>query len=83
VLGAVTPADLGRASGVSNTLQRFGGAFGIAIAAAVFAAFGQLGPPAAVVAGYRPELAVSAGLSLLGAGGPPPRPAASRKPPAR
>jgi EmrB/QacA subfamily drug resistance transporter len=66
-LGAVTPADLGRASGVSNTLQRFGGAFGIAIAAAVFAAFGQLGPPAAVVAGYRPALAVSAGLSLLGA----------------
>jgi EmrB/QacA subfamily drug resistance transporter len=67
VLGAVTPADLGRASGVNNTLQRFGGAFGIAIAAAVFTAFGQLGPPAAVVAGYRPALAVSAGLSLLGA----------------
>jgi EmrB/QacA subfamily drug resistance transporter len=66
-LGAVTSADLGRASGVSNTLQRFGGAFGIAIAAAVFTAFGQLGPPAAVVAGYRPALAVSAGLSLLGA----------------
>jgi EmrB/QacA subfamily drug resistance transporter len=66
VLGAVTPADLGRASGVSTTFQRFGGAFGIAIAAAVFAAFGRLGPPAAMVAGYRPALAVSAGLSLLG-----------------
>lgn len=66
-LGAVAPADAGRASGVNNTLQRFGGAFGIAVAAAVFSAHGALGSPAGVVAGYRPALAVSALLSLLGA----------------
>lgn len=66
-LGAVPPADIGRASGVNNTFQRFGGAFGVAIAAAVFTAYGHLGSPASVVSGYRPALAVSAGLSLLGA----------------
>src|SRR5712692_5181261 len=40
-LGAVPPADMGRASGVNNTLQRFGGALGVAIATAVFTAYGQ------------------------------------------
>ncbi len=33
-LGAVAPQDIGRASGVNNTLQRFGGAFGVAPVAA-------------------------------------------------
>lgn len=66
-LGAVPRADTGRASGVNNTLQRFGGAFGVAAATAVFSAYGHLGSPAAVISGYRPALAVSAGLSLLGA----------------
>jgi EmrB/QacA subfamily drug resistance transporter len=67
-LGAVAPPDMGRASGVNNTLQRFGGAFGVAVAAAVFSAHGQLGSPAGMTAGFRPALAVSALLSLLGAG---------------
>jgi EmrB/QacA subfamily drug resistance transporter len=66
-LGAVPPADLGKASGVTNTLQRFGGVFGVAAVAAVFAAHGHLGTPASVTAGFRPALAVSAGLSALGA----------------
>jgi EmrB/QacA subfamily drug resistance transporter len=67
VLGAVAPADLGKASGVSNTVQRFGGAFGIALAATVFSANGRLGDPAGFVAGFRPALGVAAGLSVLGA----------------
>jgi EmrB/QacA subfamily drug resistance transporter len=67
-LGSVPPPDVGRASGVNSTLQRFGGAFGIAVTAAVFTAQGQLGSPAGVVAGFRPALAVSALLSLAGAG---------------
>jgi len=67
-LGAVAPQDIGRASGVNNTLQRFGGAFGVAVAAAVFSAHGRLGSPAGMTAGFRPALAVSALLSLLGAG---------------
>jgi EmrB/QacA subfamily drug resistance transporter len=66
-LGAVGPADTGRASGVFNTLQRFGGAFGIAVATAVFSAHGHLGSAASVTSGYRPALAVAAVLSLLGA----------------
>jgi EmrB/QacA subfamily drug resistance transporter len=66
-LGAVAPGDVGRASGVSNTMQRFGGAFGIALASAVFAAHGHLGSAVSFTAGYRPAMVVSAGLSLAGA----------------
>jgi MFS family permease len=67
VLSAVAPRDLGKASGVNSTLQRFGSAFAIAIAAAVFTANGHLGTPASFTAGFRPALAVVAGLSVLGA----------------
>jgi len=66
LLSAVAPPDMGKASGVNNTLQRFGGAFGVAMVSAVFAANGHLGSPAAVTAGFRPALAVSAALSALG-----------------
>jgi hypothetical protein len=52
---------------VNNTLQRFGGVFGVAVVTAVFTATGHLGSPEAVAAGFRPALAVSAGLSVLGA----------------
>ena len=65
-LGAVAPADMGKASGANSTFQRFGGAFGIAIAAAVFTANGHLGTAASFAAGFRPALAVVAGLSVLG-----------------
>jgi MFS family permease len=66
LLSAVAPPDVGKASGVNNTLQRFGGAFGVAVASAVFAANGHLGSAVAVTAGFRPALAVSASLSALG-----------------
>lgn len=66
-LGAVPPADLGTASGVQNTLQRFGAVFGVAIVTAVFAASGELGSAAGLASGVRPALAASAGLSLAGA----------------
>ena len=66
-LGAVPPSDVGRASGVGNTTQRFGAAFGIALVTAVFAANGHLGSVASFSAGYRPAMFVSAGISLLGA----------------
>jgi MFS family permease len=66
-MSAVAPADMGKASGVLNTLQRFGSAFAIAVVSAVFAANGHFGSPASVVAGFRPAFAVAAGLSLLGA----------------
>ncbi|HEX9353029.1 MAG TPA: DHA2 family efflux MFS transporter permease subunit [Streptosporangiaceae bacterium] len=67
VLSAVTPSEMGKASGISNMMQRFGAVFAIAIASSVFAANGHLGSPAGVTDGFRPAMAVSAALSLLGA----------------
>ena len=67
LVSAVRPHEIGKASGVSTTLQRFGSAFAIAVAAAVFAANGRIGTPASFDAGFRPALAVIAGLSILGA----------------
>ena len=66
-LGAVSPQDIGKASGVINMLQRFGAAFAIAIVAAVFAANGHLGSAVSVSAGFRPATAVVASMSVLGA----------------
>ena len=66
-LSAVAPAEMGKASGANSMLQRFGGAFGIAAATAVFAAHGHLGTAAAFTSGFRPALALAAGLSLVGA----------------
>ena len=67
-LSAVPPADIGRASGANGTFQRFGGAFGIAVATAVFAAQGQLATPAGFTAGMRAALLAAALLALVGAG---------------
>ncbi len=66
-LSAVSPEELGKASGVSNTLQRFGPVFGVAIVTAVFDAKGSLAGHAAITHGFRPALVVAAGFSLLGA----------------
>src|SRR5216684_3118662 len=66
-MSSVAPAEMGKASGVLNTMQRFGSAFAIAVVSAVFAANGHFGSPASVVAGFRPAFAVASGLSLLGA----------------
>jgi hypothetical protein len=66
VLSAVPPADLGRASAVNNISQRFGTAFGIAAATAVFLAKGSLGTTEAFTAGMRPALFTPAGLAILG-----------------
>ena len=66
-LSAVPAPDIGTASGVQNTLQRFGAVFGVAIVSAIFSASGHLGSAAGVLSGVRPALAASAGLSLLGA----------------
>jgi EmrB/QacA subfamily drug resistance transporter len=66
VLSAVAPEEMGKASGVNTMLQRFGTVFAVAIAAAVFTAYGHLGSPASVTAGFKPALGVCAALSLLG-----------------
>jgi len=66
-LSAVAPHDVGRASGVNSTMQRFGSAFAIAVASAVFTANGHFGTAASFTAGFNPALEVSAALSVLGA----------------
>ena len=77
-LSAVPPADMGRASGANGRFQRFGAAFGIAVATVVFAAHGQLATPGGFTAGMRAALLGAALLALAGAGaalaaGAPPR----------
>ena len=65
VLNAVTPREMGKASGINYMAQRLGGVFAIAISTAVFTAHGHLGTPASVTAGFKPALAACAGFALL------------------
>jgi EmrB/QacA subfamily drug resistance transporter len=67
VVSAVGPRDMGKASGVNSTLQRFGSAFGVATVTAVFAASGSLADAASFTAGLQPALAAAALLSFFGA----------------
>src|SRR5260221_2655503 len=55
-LSAVPPSDIGKASGVNSTLQRFGSVFAVAVASAVFVAFGKLGAVDTLLSGIRPAL---------------------------
>jgi EmrB/QacA subfamily drug resistance transporter len=67
VMNAVTPADLGKASGTYMTMRQLGGVFGLAIAAAVFTGAGSYASPAAFADGFVPALTVAAALSAGGA----------------
>lgn len=66
VVGTSAPADIGKASGAFSTMRQLGGAFGVAIPATVFAAAGSYASASAFVDGFRPALAVVAGLSAIG-----------------
>jgi EmrB/QacA subfamily drug resistance transporter len=67
VLGAVSPGDLGKASGTFNMLRFLGGMLGIAIVVAAFSATGNTASPQAFTAGFSAAMATGAVLSLLGA----------------
>jgi hypothetical protein len=67
VVGSVPRADIGKASGSFTMMRQLGGAFGVAIAAAVFAAAGRYTSAAAFSAGFAPAIAAAAGLALAGA----------------
>jgi EmrB/QacA subfamily drug resistance transporter len=67
VLNAVAPSELGKASGINYMMQRLGPAVAIAVASAVFAAYGHLATPASVTDGFKPALAACAGFALLAA----------------
>jgi EmrB/QacA subfamily drug resistance transporter len=66
-IGAVRREAIGTASGVYNAMRQVGGAFGIAIASAVFAAAGGFTSPAAVSHGVRMALFVTAAIAAAGA----------------
>jgi predicted MFS family arabinose efflux permease len=65
VLGAVAPADLGKASGTFGTARQLGGAFGVAILVAVFAASGGYASAQAFADGFAAASAGAAGLAAL------------------
>jgi EmrB/QacA subfamily drug resistance transporter len=67
VVGAVAPRDIGVASGAFSTMRQLGGAFGLAIAVAVFTGTGDDASPAGFSAGTAPAMAALALLALLGA----------------
>jgi EmrB/QacA subfamily drug resistance transporter len=67
VMGAVEPSQLGTASGVFNTVLRFGGVLGLAIAVTAFSAAGGYGSPQAFSDGFTAAFAGSAALALAGA----------------
>jgi MFS family permease len=66
-LGAVAVEEIGKASGIVNTLRFLGGAFGVAIIAAVFARRGSFGSPQAFTDGFGPAIGGAAALALVGA----------------
>ncbi|MFJ1561808.1 MFS transporter [Streptomyces mirabilis] len=84
VVSTSTPADIGKASGAYSTMRQLGGAFGVAITAAVFAATGGYASAAAFSDGFRPAMAVAAGFgvaaTLAGTLLPSPRRPALRAP---
>lgn len=67
VFGAVAAGEIGKASGMFNMLRFLGGAFGVAILVAGFAATGSLASPEAFGAGFRTAIEIAAGLSLAAA----------------
>ncbi|WP_446041987.1 DHA2 family efflux MFS transporter permease subunit [Streptomyces sp. SID1121] len=67
VMSSVRPAEQGIASGANNALREVGGALGIAILGAVFAAQGGYESPQSFADGTVPALWMGAGVVALGA----------------
>jgi hypothetical protein len=67
VVSSVPLGDIGKATGVFSTMRQLGGAFGVAILAAVFAAAGSYASPAAFSSGFAPATFAAAGLALAAA----------------
>ena len=67
VISAVPREAIGKASGAFNMLRQLGGAFGIAVLAAVFAAKGSYESPKAFSDGFGPAIGVAAAFSLAAA----------------
>jgi EmrB/QacA subfamily drug resistance transporter len=80
VTSNVAPADIGTASGAFTTMRQLGGAFGVAVLGAAFAATGSYATPGAFSHGFVTAFCVAAGIALAGtvAGTILPSPDASR-----
>jgi EmrB/QacA subfamily drug resistance transporter len=66
VLASVPLTEAGVASGTNSTLREFGGVFGVAVLAAVFARSGVYTSPQIFIDGFSAALWVGAGLSVVG-----------------
>jgi len=66
-IGAVRREAFGAASGVYNAMRQVGGAFGVAIASAVFTVAGSFASPTSVSHGVRAALLAAAGIAAVGA----------------
>lgn len=67
LIGSVSEANIGKASGANNFSQEIGGAFGVAALVAVFSAVGAYASAEAFIDGFIPAIAAGAGISLVGA----------------
>ena len=67
VMSSVAVSEIGKASGTFTMLRQLGGAFGVAILAAVFAGVGSFASPQAFTNGFVPAISVAAALALVGA----------------
>ncbi|HEX6449695.1 MAG TPA: MFS transporter [Trebonia sp.] len=67
VMTAVEPAAMGKAAGTFSTARQLGGALGIAILGAVFAAHGSERSPLDFANGFAPAIVAAAVMALLGA----------------
>jgi len=67
VLSHVATQHLGKASGTFTMLRQLGGAFGVALAVAVFAGSGSYASAQAFSDGIGPALGICAGLALAAA----------------
>ncbi len=68
LIGAVDDTEVGKASGVNNTVQEFGGAFGVAVLVAAFtAAGGGYASAGAFSVGFAAAAAATAAFALTGA----------------
>ncbi|OEO33231.1 hypothetical protein VW23_007525 [Devosia insulae DS-56] len=67
IMRTVRPADIGKASGAFSMSQFIGGAFGVAITASVFSAFGSYQGPDAFTAGFQAVIGCAALFTAIGA----------------
>jgi EmrB/QacA subfamily drug resistance transporter len=67
VMTSVDSQFIGKASGTFSTLRQLGGAFGVAVLVAVFAAAGGYGSPEEFSEGFAAAMGACAALSLVGA----------------